>query len=103
MYKISFYVPDSHLETVKESLFEAGAGKIGNYERCAWQVKGEGQFFANGDSAPTFGGKHQLTRLIEYKVEMVCEDKYIAQVVTTLKLVHPYEMPAYSVVKLEQL
>jgi len=43
MYKIVFYVPESHLEAVKQVMFGAGAGKIGNYDQCAWQVKGNGQ------------------------------------------------------------
>ena len=45
MYRISFYVPEQHLENVKKALFEHGAGIIGNYQHCCWQIKGEG-FFA---------------------------------------------------------
>ena len=39
MYKIEFYVPESHLEAVKRAMFGAGAGKIGNYDSCCWQIK----------------------------------------------------------------
>ena len=44
MYKIEFYVPESHLEAVKRAMFGAGAGKIGNYDSCCWQIKGLGEF-----------------------------------------------------------
>ena len=40
MLKLIYYVPESHLESTKQSIFAAGAGGIGNYEQCAWQVKG---------------------------------------------------------------
>ena len=44
MFKLIYYVPESHLESTKLAIFEAGAGGIGNYEHCAWQVLGTGQF-----------------------------------------------------------
>ncbi len=44
MYKICFYVPESHLEKVKEALFATGAGRIGDYDHCCWQTRGTGQF-----------------------------------------------------------
>ena len=44
MYKIEFYTPESHLETVKKAMFEAGAGHLENYDCCCWQTRGIGQF-----------------------------------------------------------
>ena len=44
MYKLSFFVPPSHVEVVKDAVFAAGGGRIGNYDHCAWQVLGQGQF-----------------------------------------------------------
>lgn len=44
MLKLIYYVPESHLESTKQAIFAVGAGGIGNYEDCAWQVKGMGQF-----------------------------------------------------------
>lgn len=44
MYKICFYVPTSHADQVKSAMFAQGAGKIGNYSCCAWQILGQGQF-----------------------------------------------------------
>ena len=71
MLSIQFYVPESHLEPVKNALFAAGAGKIGNYDCCAWQTKGEGQFRALEGSQPFLGQKGQIEKVSEWKVEMV--------------------------------
>jgi hypothetical protein len=48
MYKLTVFIPEEALEKVKAALFAAGAGTIGNYEQCCWQVKGEGPIYANG-------------------------------------------------------
>ncbi len=99
MYKISFFVPESHLESVKLALFMAGAGKIGQYDCCAWQVKGQGQFRALEGSTPFLGEQDSLEVLEEYRVEMVCDDEHIREVIQALLTAHPYETPAYDVVK----
>ncbi len=100
MYKICFYVPESHVEFVKNALFEAGAGKIGQYDCCAWQSKGEGQFRALMGSQPFLGQLNQLERVAEYKVELVCVAQNLAAAIQALKASHPYETPAYNVIEL---
>ena len=100
MYKLSFYIPESHLETVKTALFTAGAGKINGYQQCAWQVRGEGQFKPLTGSQPFLGKTEQLEKLVEYKVEMVCADTDIKNVILALLENHPYEQPAYAVHKI---
>ena len=52
MYKVTFYAPPSHVERVKTAMFNAGAGRIGNYDCCAWQVLGVGQFRPLADAKP---------------------------------------------------
>lgn len=99
-YKIAVYVPESHLETVKEAMFAAGAGRIGNYEACAWQVLGEGQFRPLSGSRPTIGKRDTLQRVAEYKVEMICPANRVALVTAALKNAHPYEEPAFDVWRL---
>lgn len=101
MYKLCFYVPESHLQAVKDALFEAGAGRIGNYADCCWQVRGEGQFRPLAGSQPQIGKQNRLACVTEYKVEMVCEDARVQAVVNVLCRVHPYEEPAYDVTKIE--
>lgn len=99
MYKICFYVPESHLTEVKEALFKAGAGRIGDYDQCAWQVKGEGQFRALDGSSPFIGKHNELECVSEYRVELVSAKECIKEVVQALKSSHPYEEPAFDVMQ----
>lgn len=101
LYQISFYVPVTHCEIVKASMFEAGAGRVGDYQECAWQTLGEGQFKSLSSSQPFIGEIGELEKVTEYKVEMVCVKGILNQVIQALKSSHPYEVPAYHVIKLE--
>jgi hypothetical protein len=100
MYKLYFYVPEKNLEEVKEALFQAGAGEIGNYKKCAWQTKGVGQFLPGDKSDPHIGKKGAIEKLAEYKVEMVVEDQLKEAIINTLFEAHPYEEPAYGLIKI---
>jgi len=102
MYKICFYAPTAQTEKIKNAMFAAGAGKIGNYACCAWQVLGEGQFMPLAGSHAFIGNQNQLEKIAEYRVEMVCEEKYMDDVIAALKKTHPYEEPAYQVLRLEE-
>jgi structural hemagglutinin/hemolysin toxin protein RtxA len=102
MYKISFYVPETHLEEVKNALFAQGAGKVGLYSCCAWQCLGEGQFLPLEGSNAFIGEQNRLERVAEYKVEMVCQDDLIRAVVAAFKKAHPYEEPAFDVIRVEE-
>lgn len=97
MYKLVFFVPEEHLEAVKAACFSAGAGRIGRYDCCAWQVLGQGQFRPLQGSQPHLGQLEVLEAVAEYRVEMVCEDALIKAVVLALRRAHPYEEPAYDV------
>ncbi|MEZ5529661.1 MAG: YqfO family protein [Porticoccaceae bacterium] len=103
MYKLVFFVPEDHLEVVKNAVFAAGAGRIGDYEHCSWQVLGSGQFRPLEGSSPYIGKAHELTVVSEYRVELVCEDVLIVQAVRAMISAHPYEEPAYDVWKLADL
>ncbi|MBC7539356.1 MAG: NGG1p interacting factor NIF3 [Bacteriovorax sp.] len=100
MYKICFFVPESASELVKIAMFHAGAGKIGNYDRCSFETLGMGQFRALAGAKPSVGRVGELEEVRELKVEMVCEDSVIKEVVIALKKNHPYEIPAYNIIKL---
>lgn len=102
MYKLSFFVPDSHVDGVKGAVFAAGGGRIGAYDHCAWQVLGHGQFRPLEGSQPFIGEAGQVEQVEEWKVELVVADELIVAVVAALKLSHPYETPAYEVVRLEE-
>jgi len=101
MYKLCFFVPESHLDAVKRASFDAGAGRIGNYDCCCWQVLGRGQFRPGQGSEPYVGLQGQFETVVEWKVEMVCEDVFIRSVIAAMKQAHPYEEVAYDVFKLE--
>ncbi len=99
MYKLTVFIPEEALEKVKAALFAAGAGTIGNYEQCCWQVKGEGQFMPMADSNPHLGSQDKLEKVAEWRVEMVVKTSMIAEVIKALKQAHPYETPAYDVLE----
>ena len=96
-YKLVFFVPENHVETVKDALFKVGAGRYDGYDSCSWQTLGKGQFKPLESSKPFLGKTGEIERVAEYRVEMVCNDDDIKQVLSTLVSVHPYEVPAYEV------
>jgi hypothetical protein len=100
MYKLCFYVPESHLEEVKIAVFAAGAGRIGEYDSCCWQVLGQGQFRPLVGSKPFVGRQDTIEVVAEYRVEMVCEAQFVRAAVAALLNTHPYEEPAWDVVAL---
>jgi hypothetical protein len=103
MYKLGFYVPPSHLDSVKAALFAAGAGRIGNYDSCAWQSLGRGQYRPLTGSQPYQGQTGMVETVDEYRVELVCADELVKTVVQALRAAHPYEEPAFDIVRLEQI
>lgn len=103
MYKIGFYVPDTHGELVKQAMFAAGAGRIGDYDSCCWQTPGQGQFRALAGSQPYLGQQGIVERVAELRVEMVCAAAAIKAAITALRASQPYEEPAFDVVKLESV
>lgn len=98
MFKLCFYVPETHLESVKAAAFAAGAGRIGAYDSCCWQVKGQGQFRPLAGSTPFVGSEGAVEAVAEYKVEMVCDAKSVKAAVEQMIAAHPYEEPAWDVV-----
>ena len=101
MYKISVYVPSDYLEKVKLAMFDQGGGRLGNYDRCAWQVLGQGPFRPLAQSNPFLGQEGSVETLEEYLLEMICDEKLIKPVIHALKKSHPYEEPAFTIVRLE--
>ena len=100
-YLLSFYAPDTHVEAIKDAIFSAGAGMLGPYQHCAWQTLGEGQFMPLAGSNAYVGTVNQLEKVSEYKVDIVCSAHQIEAAVAAMKQAHPYETPAYYVIKIE--
>lgn len=103
MYKLCFYVPEDHVEPVKLAVFAAGGGRIGDYDSCCWQSAGQGQFRPRAGAKPFVGQHDTLTQVVEYKVELMCDEAHIRPAIAALKLAHPYEEPAYDVILLADL
>ncbi|GAA4650398.1 YqfO family protein [Kistimonas scapharcae] len=94
MYKLCFFVPDSHLEQVKDAIFVAGAGRVGGYDQYCWQCEGVTQFRPLAGSQPHCGETGRLEAVPEVKVETVVEDHCLSAVIEALRATHPYEQPA---------
>ena len=101
LLKLEFYVPESHLEEVKNALFAVGAGRVGDYDCCAWQTLGQGQYRPLAGSDPYLGESGKLETVQEYKVELVCEETLKEEVIAALKAAHPYEEVAFSIIRTE--
>lgn len=101
MFKLCVYIPESHLETVKQALFAAGAGRIGDYDSCSWQVLGTGQFRPLDGSQPFIGQQGRVEQVPEYRVETVCADEVVDDVLAAMRRVHPYEEPAFDLWRLD--
>lgn len=99
MLKLTFYVPVESAEIVKSALFAVGVGKIGNYDSCSFETLGVGQFRALSGANPTIGKVGMIEKVSELRVEMVMEDNILKEAILALKSAHPYETPAYDVVK----
>ena len=101
LYKLCVYVPESHAGAVKEALFAAGAGRIGNYEACCWEVAGVGQFRPGGGADPFLGRPGELERVPALRIELVCPGDAVDAVITALFRSHPYEEPAWDLLRTE--
>jgi hypothetical protein len=90
-------VPREALEATRDAVFAAGAGRIGDYERCSWYAAGTGTFLGGEGTNPTLGEAGREERAAELRVETVVPEQLLADVLGALKEAHPYEEPAYDV------
>lgn len=96
-FKIIFYTPLENTENIKEAMFKAGGGHIGQYAKCAFTSVGEGQFLPLEGSQPHLGQQDQLEKVKEARVEMICPQDKLSDVLRAMKEAHPYEEVAYDV------
>lgn len=94
--KLVVFVPREALDNVRDALFAAGAGRIGDYERCSWYTAGTGTFFAGQGADPTVGERGREERVSELRLESVYPEEREAEVVAALRAAHPYEEPAFD-------
>lgn len=96
-YKLVVFVPREALDAVRDAVFKAGAGRIGNYERCSWYTDGTGTFLGGEGSNPALGEPGREERVAEYRLETVFPAERQEEVVAALRRAHPYEEPAFDV------
>ncbi|MCB9203071.1 MAG: Nif3-like dinuclear metal center hexameric protein [Flavobacteriales bacterium] len=99
--KLSTYVPKTHIEKVKEKLFDSGAGNIGNYSECSFSYEGTGTFNPKEKANPFIGKKHQRENVAEICLNVIFEDYLKNKIISALMESHPYEEVAYDIFRLE--
>lgn len=99
--KIVTYVPEKHAEKVRNAMFLAGAGHIGDYSGCSYNIKGYGSFKAEQNANPFVGEIGKIHFEEEIRIEMIFPDHLQKTIVDELKTAHPYEEVAYDIIKIK--
>jgi len=99
--KLVVYVPKENAEELKESLFNVGAGKIGNYKNCSFQTYGEGSFLPLAKAIPTIGEIGTQETVEELKIELVFPKDIENSLINEMKKTHPYEEVSYQIYTIE--
>lgn len=99
--KLITFVPPSHLNTVRNALFHAGAGHIGNYSDCSFSTEGEGTFKGAEGTKPFLGKSGELSKESEVRLETIFPSHQEKNILTALRGSHPYEEVAYDIFRLE--
>jgi hypothetical protein len=98
--KLVVFVPREALEAVRDAVFAAGAGRIGDYERCSWYTEGTGTFLGGEGTEPSVGQPGREERVGELRLETVYPADREAEVVAALRGANPYEEPAFDLYRL---
>ena len=101
LLKLSVYVPGDYAAAVREALFDAGCGNIGNYGSCSYNVEGYGTFKAGEGCNPFCGAVGELHKENEVRIDTVLPAYIKSRVVKALLAAHPYEEPAYDIYPLK--
>jgi dinuclear metal center YbgI/SA1388 family protein len=101
LMKLTTFIPVAHKDTVMAALHEAGAGHIGNYKNCSFQIVGEGNFTPTGKANPTIGSMDKPETVKEIRAEVIFPEPLKNRILAALRQAHPYEEVAYYLSKLE--
>lgn len=88
---LSFDVPETHADIVREAMGRAGAGQIGNYSYCSYSIKGIGRFIPNKGSNPYLGKEDVMAEIVEEHIQTICSLAILENVLEEIKKAHPYE------------
>lgn len=100
LYKLTVFIPQTHLDIVKSALFEAGAGRYQNYDCCSFDLAGKGQFRALDGANPHIGSLDKVEYVDEIRSEMIVKHEDAKNVLEALNSSHPYEEPAFDFIEL---
>jgi hypothetical protein len=95
-YKLVWFVPREALDATRDAVFGAGAGRIGEYERCSFYTPGTGTSLGGEGTAPAVGRAGVEERVSELRVETIVPGERVDAVVAALRAAHPYEEVAYD-------
>jgi dinuclear metal center YbgI/SA1388 family protein len=101
--KLVVFVPDSDLARISDAVFAAGAGHIGQYSQCSFRFAGTGTFFGSEASNPTVGQKGRREDVSEWRLEVICPEQSLSEVIAAMRRSHSYEEPAFDVYPLKAL
>ncbi|MBO5807082.1 MAG: Nif3-like dinuclear metal center hexameric protein [Bacteroidaceae bacterium] len=101
LLKLAVYVPASHADSVRNALFSAGCGHIGNYSHCSYNVEGYGTFKAGEGCNPFCGNIGELHKEEEVRIETILPSYIKGRVLSALSAAHPYEEPAFDIFPLK--
>lgn len=101
LLKLRTFVPTNDAGNLRQALFKAGAGHIGNYEHCSYNVKGIGTFLPNEQANPAIGERGKLQEEPETAITVYFEKHKQSAVMRTLFAQHPYEEVAYEVIPMQ--
>jgi dinuclear metal center YbgI/SA1388 family protein len=99
--KLVTFCPSTHAEQVRAAIFEAGAGCIGDYDCCSYNLDGTGTFRASENASPFVGKKHEIHFEAEQRIETILPSYMVSKVVNALINAHPYEEVAYDIYPLQ--
>ncbi|MCP2626656.1 Nif3-like dinuclear metal center hexameric protein [Mycolicibacterium smegmatis] len=94
------FVPAADADALREALFAAGAGRIGDYSHCSWSVAGTGQFLPHDGASPAIGEVGTVEQVSEDRVEVIAPARLRAKVLAAMRAAHPYEEPAFDILPL---
>jgi dinuclear metal center YbgI/SA1388 family protein len=99
--KFVVFVPEADLSRVADALFAAGAGEIGQYRECSFRLAGTGTFFGSDLTNPAVGQKGRREEVSEWRLEALCPEARVPEIVAAVRKAHSYEEPAFDVYPLQ--
>lgn len=94
------YVPAADAPAVRDAMFAAGGGQLGDYSHCSWSVTGTGQFLPHDGAAPAIGQVGTVEQVSEDRIEVIAPSPLRAAALAALRSAHPYEEPAFDIIAL---